>query len=179
MFAYCNNNPICFSDPTGRILTIEMFDYAVLGDGEELYFEEESEMSKALKKSTALLKEFKKNIEKFIASGATLSGGYWGTFSTYEGDSFTDKDLSLSVGSARYLMSISKETRTTGFLWWRKEESRYVADVLVWDVYDFTEWRTDDSFGSIMNNIAYIGQSMGLIVPYYWQAKFTLTTKWG
>ena len=178
MFAYCNNNPICYSDPTGCILAYDMFIEALEGDGSDQEYDEKSKAVRKLKKSSILIDIFLTNVEKFISSGATQFGSYHGSFSTYGAESFNDKDLSLSIGAARYIMTITKETRTSGFGWWKKEEMRYVATITVFDTYDFTEWRTDNSFGSIMNNIAYIGQIFDVVKPYDWQATFTMSTDW-
>lgn len=75
-------------------------------------------------------------------------------------------------------MKIHRETRTIGFWFWKRKQSRYVADVVIYDTYDFTEWRNDGSLGSIANNIAYIGQMMGFIQPYDWSANFVMATAW-
>ena len=53
------------------------------------------------------------------------------------------------------------------------------VEVVVYDRYDFTEWRNDGSFGSVMNNAAYLGQLFGYIKDYDWEATFTYTTPWG
>ena len=178
MFAYCLNNPVCHADPSGHMVAFDMFIQALDGDGSDQEYDDESELAKKLKKSHALLQLFEENVEKFIASNAKDYCIYHGTFSTYSGTTFADKDLALSVGAANYTMTITKETRTAGFLWIKQEQTRYVATVIVHDIYDFTEWRDGSSFGSIMNNIAYIGQIMGYIKAYRWQAVFTIATDW-
>ena len=178
MFAYCLNNPVLHNDSHGD-LAIPFFLDAFLGDGAKKKYGERSRLARSLKKSKAVLNEFDKNVKKFIDSGATKYGTYFGSLSTYDASSLNDYDLSLTVGRARYIMTIQKETRTKGILWWRREESRYVAQVSVWDSYDFTEWFSGSSFGSIMNNIAFIGQAVGLVVPYDWSVSFTVATRWG
>ena len=160
------------------MLAYDMFEEALNGDGSDKEYDEKSKLSKALKKSTAIKAEFEKNLNDFTNYDTLLYGLYYGTISTYEGNTATDKDLSLSVGAARYSMVIYKETRTTGFLFWEKEQVRYVAEVTVTDTYDFTEWRTDGSFGSRMNNIAYFGQHFGIIKPYDWKSTFVISTEW-
>ena len=178
MYAYCNNNPVNFCDQTGHMIAYEMFMEAFLGDGDDRIYDEKSKLSKALAKSESLQKEFEENLAHFINSGATEFGIYIGTISTYSGETFSDKDLALSVGKARYSMTIVEELRTSGFLWWKKEEHRYVATITIFDKYDFTEFRTDFSFGSIMNNLAFFGQIGGIVEPYYWEAQVVITTEW-
>lgn len=48
----------------------------------------------------------------------------------------------------------------------------------MWDSYDFTEWFSGSSFGAIANNIAYVGQVIGVVIPYDWNVSFTLETEW-
>ena len=178
MFTYCNNKPVSNVDPTGHMIAYDMFEEAIFGDGSRKEYDEDSKLSKALAKSKALQTEFEENLAKFIDSGAIMYGTYFGSISTYDGETLSEKDLALSVGAARYIMTITREHQTSGFLWWKKEEVRYVATIIISDVYDFTEWRNDSSFGSIMNNLALIGQIVGLVKPYHWSAEVVIRTEW-
>ena len=65
-----------------------------------------------------------------------------------------------------------------GILWWKHEETRYVATVLVYDEYDFDNLREWDGFGNIMNNIAYEYHMLGGGHDYEWSATYTYATKW-
>ena len=61
--------------------------------------------------------------------------------------------------------------------WWifKKTKTRYVADITVSDIYDFDEYRDDNSFGNIMNNLGYGMQNIGIIKPYEWEASVLAT----
>ena len=45
--------------------------------------------------------------------------------------------------------------------------------VTVYDIYDFTEHRTDKSFGAMVNNLGHSMQNLGLIQPYNWSITFS------
>ena len=148
-----------------------------MGGGEAQYYGGRANVSQTLCKSTAIWSEFEDNLADFRQSGAEVES-YSGSFSTYDGCNRYDYDLSLSVGAAGYTMEIRKETRTSVFLFWKKEQTRYVANVTVTDTYDFDAWRTDNSFGSVMNNLGLALQYSNVVVPYKWEATFTISTKW-
>lgn len=164
------------SDPHGQ-LALRFFLDAFMGTGEKRNYRNNSRFANALKKSTAVLNEFEKRRRILDASGATQMLCK-SSISLYENETANDKDLSLTVGQADYMMQITKETRTIGILRWKKEQTRYVAEVKMWDSYDFTEWFPGRSFGAVMNNIAAIGQFVGVIIPYDWEVNFTIKTKW-
>lgn len=43
------------------------------------------------------------------------------------------------------------------------------------DVYDFTEWRSMDSFGGIVNNLGYVMQKIGMLDDYTWSVSYNIT----
>ena len=176
MFAYCNNNPVVLLDPSGKVAACFFLD-SFMGDGKKRSYNNNSRFARALKKSTSVLNVLEERIQALEAAGAKRTY-YKSSMSVYAEDTLNDKDLALTVGRAEYTMQLTKETRTTGVLWWKKEQTRYIAEITMWDSYDFTEWFPGHSFGAIMNNIAAIGQFVGIIVPYDWEVSFTIATKW-
>ena len=176
MFAYCSNNPIILLDPSGNV-AVCFFADSFMGDGKKRNYNNNSRFARALKKSTAILNVLEERIQAIEAAGAERTYCKSST-SVYAENTLNDKDLALTVGKAEYTMLLSRETRTTGALWWKKEQTRYVAEITMWDSYDFTEWFPGYSFGAIMNNIAAVGQFLGIIVPYDWEVSFTIKTKW-
>ena len=175
MFAYCNNNPILLNDPNGQV-AVNFFLDAFMGDGNKRIYDNKSGFAKALKKSTAVNNKFDEQVQKLKATGAKRSYKK-SKVKVYENETINDKDLGLTVGQAHYTMTVTKETRMVGLLK-KTEQTRYVAEVTMWDSYDFTEWFPGHSFGAVMNNIAAVGQFVGVIVPYDWEVSFTMKTKW-
>ena len=43
--------------------------------------------------------------------------------------------------------------------------------------YQFIKFNLTER-GAVMNNIAAVGQFVGVIVPYDWEVSFTMKTKW-
>ena len=121
--------------------------------------------------------EVSNNLNKYVDSGKT-SVNYEASVSLYGRDNLADFDLSYSVGKASYSMKIAEETKTSGFWIFKKTKSRYVINVTVSDIYDFDEYRTDKSLGSILNNWGYDMQQIGFIKPYAWEATYTVYEKW-
>ena len=75
-------------------------------------------------------------------------------------------------------MSITEETKTTGFWIFKKTKKRYITSVVVSDVYDFTEFREPNSIGSKLNNWGYENQNEGDIIPFAWDASYTVYSDW-
>ena len=171
MFAYCNNNPINNVDANGNIpLKAARFllTYWILGSGYDLYLDDSSLVSKALKKSRTM----KKVIKAMIEDGKTYGSGTV-TFGRSE------LDLWLGIRNASYKIEITKQTETKRFLFFKKTKTRYIANVIVFDIYDFnTGNEKGDGIGSILNNIGYWAQENGLGNKYYWEAEYTYETKW-
>ena len=171
MFAYCNNNPVIFSDPSGELVSVDILDIWTSGNGEDMYFDEKSNISKKLKKSRIIKGIINAEIEK-MENGEEYGSGTV-TFTSEE------PDLWLGIRAASYTMTISKETRERGFWFLKHNESRYVVDVIIYDTYNFNFGsETGDGIGSILNNIGFYAQEMGLGTEYKWEAYFKYETKW-
>ena len=174
MFVYCYNNPIMYKDTSGYFpwTAFEMLNTWLNGDGTDQYYSKKSRIVKQLKKSSKMQAAINTAIENYKA-GQSVTFGY-GEF-TSEEDGW---DLYLSTQHFSYTITVEKETRTVGFLWWKHKEERYVATVEVYDRYDFNNLREWNSFGNIMNNLAYIYHIFGGGDDYEWFATYTYTTKW-
>ena len=55
---------------------------------------------------------------------------------------------------------------------------RYCATVMVYDEYNFDEYRKGLTFGNVMNNIAYGYYNAGGGNDYDWYAIYTYYTEW-
>ena len=191
MFAYCENNPVNCNDSLGLAKTssffkgitkalrvsIMMLKHAFKGKGKSQSYGPSSCVSKALSKSVIMQGVIDKNIEEFKKNNKTKAT-YDGSVSLYGKDNMYDVDLSYSVGKASYNMTISQETKTTGFWFLKKTKTRYVVDVFVSDRYDFDEYRDNATLGSILNNWGYDKQQEGSLVPFEWDASFTYYSEW-
>jgi hypothetical protein len=87
-------------------------------------------------------------------------------------------ELYLSTQHFDYSITVVKETRTKGILWWKHEEVRYKAIVSVHDTYNFDKFRECNSFGNVMNNLAYSHHILGGGNDFEWYATYTYSTKW-
>ena len=154
-----------------------MLKQAINGNGEKQVYGAESDISKTLSKSKIMEDEIEKNLKDYKESGEKTVT-YDGSVSLYGKDNIYDLDLSYSVGKASYSMTIIEETKTTGFWFFKKTKSRYVINVTVSDVYNFDEYRNDQSLGSMLNNWGYDMQKNGNIKPYSWDATYTVYKKW-
>ena len=77
-----------------------------------------------------------------------------------------------------YQIYVERQTRTSGILFWKQRQERYVATVTVYDEYDFDlkEWK---GIGNTLNNIARILHiGMGVGRDYKWTAVYTYNTSW-
>ncbi len=175
MFAYCNNNPVNYCDASGQYAlqaAFELFYTWIDGDGTTQYYSENSRMVKLLKKSSKMQKYIYQALENYVIKDEKVTRGT-GEFTGSE-DGY---ELYLSTQHFTYCISVTEERRTRGFWFWKHEEVRYTATVTVYDTYDFDEFRDWNSFGSIMNNLAYIYSFFGGN-DYDWYATYTYTTEW-
>lgn len=117
------------------------------------------------------------NIQKFNSSGLRMAT-YTGSVSLYGRDNKYDFDLSYSVGKASYSMTITTEEKTTGFWFFRTTKTRTVTAVKVSDVYDFDEYREGFTLSNLMNNLGYTAQTIEVIVPFSWDAEYTVYGDW-
>jgi hypothetical protein len=59
-----------------------------------------------------------------------------------------------------------------------EETDKGDALYLFFSHYDFDEYRTDKSLGSMLNNWGYDMQNIGVIKPYEWDAAYTVYGDW-
>ena len=173
MFAYCNNNPVNYSDDNGNAplkVARFLFTYFIFGGGKNLILNNFSFVSRALKRSKTMKNKINEEIEKY------KKGEEYG-----KGDVIFQKkepDLWLGVRKADYELTIKEETKETG-LFKKKEKTRYVVNVKVYDTYDFNVGdETGDGLGSYLNNFGYWMQENNLGKVYYWEAHYEYKTKW-
>ena len=142
------------------------------GDGEEKVYTEGSRIVKQLKKSSKMQSYIDDAIDNYMEGKSTTTGS--GEFTSRE-DGY---ELYLSTQHFTYSIEVEEETRTAGFLWWKHDETRYTATVTIHDNYDFDSYREWNSFGNVMNNLAYLYHSLGGGKNYEWSAIYTYSTKW-
>ena len=175
MFAYCNNNPIMYTDSTGCYPLQTAFEFLetwLTGDEDEQNYSEESRIVKQLKKSKKMQSYIDSAIENYKSGQSTTTG--YGEFTAGE-DGY---ELYLSTQHFDYTITVAEETRTVGIWFWKHEETRYTAAVTVHDTYNFDTFREWNSFGNTMNNLAYAYHILGGGNDFEWFATYTYSTKW-
>ena len=83
----------------------------------------------------------------------------------------------LAFGAVSYIITVRTETRTRGVWFWKHEQTRYVAEVMVSDFYNFDS-KPWSGLGNILNNGAAILHCVGVGKDYYWEANYSYATKW-
>ena len=71
-------------------------------------------------------------------------------------------------------MTISEQEILVGFGPFQKNTAVYAVNVVVWDIYNFDEYRDGNSLGSILNNFGYDLQKKGYLTPFSWRAQYTV-----
>ena len=174
MFAYCNNNPINLRDITGETpleIALDLLLKWIYGNGENQYFDDDSSIAKKLKKSKTMRATIDKEIQKFENNDS------YGSDSVYFGDD--GPDLWLGIRRANYEVTITKETKESGFWIFKKTQTRYVVQVKVADTYNFNIGNeTGDGLGSVLNNLGYWAQENELGNEYEWEVTYVYTTEW-
>ncbi len=175
MFAYCNNNPIIYTDFTGNYPLQAAFEFLrtwLSGDGDEQNYSEGSRIVKKLKKSKKMQFDIAAAIDNYKAGQSTTTG--YGEFTSGE-DGY---ELYLSTQHYDYTITVVEEFRTVGIWWWKHKETRYTATVTVHDIYNFDTLREWNSFGNVMNNLAYIYHFLEGGNDFEWFATYTHSSKW-
>ena len=174
MFAYCGNNPVMYVDANGEAplkVARYLLSYWIYGNGESLYLNKNSFVTKTIKKSKTMKEIIDSEIRKYEKGSAYGTGNV--TFKSNE------TDLWLGVRNASYEISITKETKTTGFWFFKKTKTRYIVSVKVYDTYNFnTGDEKGDGIGSWLNNLGYWAQKKEIGKEYYWEANYEYKTKW-
>ena len=175
LFAYCKNNPVKNVDITGHYPLEAAFVFLetwLNGNGSIQNYTVKSRIVKKLKKSKKMQSYVGKAIDNYKA-GQSITSGY-GEFTAAE-DGY---ELYLSTQHFSYTVTIAEESRTTDFWWWKHTEARYTATVVVHDIYNFDKLREWNSFGNVMNNIAFLYNALGGGRDYEWFATYKYSTKW-
>ncbi len=174
MFAYCNNNPVNMVDSNGNesiaVLLLKMW---LEGNGEDVFFDENSSVSKTLKKSRTMKARINAAIKLYEDTGIKENDDSI-IFTKYE------PDLWLGIRRAYCKTSIIDEQRkTVSFLGFRLTYVQYTIEVTVSDTYNFNiGTETGDGFGSVLNNCGYELHKNGIGTDYKWESSFTFTTSW-
>ncbi len=175
MFAYCGNNPVINEDKTGQFFlnaAIQLLKRWLNGDGTTQYYGEKTAPVKALKRS----EKMRGKVNEAILNYQNDSSNYY-VRDTVE---FTRDDgwnSYLAFGAVSYIITVRTETRTRGVWFWKHEQTRYVAEVMVSDLYNFDS-KPWSGLGNILNNGAAILHCFGVGKDYYWEANYSYATKW-
>ena len=175
MFAYCGNNPVINEDKTGQFFlnaAIQLLKRWLNGDGTTQYYGEKTAPVKALKRS----EKMREKVNEAILNYQNDSSNYY-VRDTVE---FTRDDgwnSYLAFGAVSYIITVRTETRTRGVWFWKHEQTRYVAEVMVSDFYNFDS-KPWSGLGNILNNGAAILHCFGVGKDYYWEANYSYATKW-
>ena len=174
MFAYCNDNPVNGVDRAGsKSIAVFLLNHWLKGDGEDLSFDEDSFVSSEIKNSNIFKEEIEARIADFKNGGPSKLSSKELIFTSAE------KDLWLGIRRANYDIEIEEETKTFTFLGLRFTKTHYVATIRVYDIYNFNRGdESGDSIGSVLNNIGYSAQEIGMGTEYSWEAFITYETKW-
>ena len=174
MFAYCLNNPVNMVDYEGEApLKVSRYflTHWFFGDGESLYLDDDSFVSRKLKKSDLMVSIINAEIQQHPNGKLNIKGT-----NSFDSDEI---DLWLGIRGFHYELSIIKETKETGFWIFKKTKTRYVVQVKVWDTFDFDSGNeTGDGLGSILNNFGFWLYENNVGVNYYWEANYVYKTKW-
>ena len=196
MYAYCGNNPVNRADPTGESWAVDalnalsdmydqweanhrvplknaqlLFGNFLFGDGSYIRFGALTSISRKLKNSPIMQKKIEEEIAKFE------NGESYGVGSVYFDSS--EKDLWLAIRWADFKMTIETETRTRGFWFFKRTQTRYNVFVTVTDRYNFNSGNeSGDGVGSLLNNAGYWLQENHWGTVFDWEANYVYTTAW-
>ena len=202
MFAYCENNPITRSDPTGYLSVVSIGGFIVgviggvvvgagieviegleaafdllstwiVGDGSSQIYLDGSPIVEALQDSPKMDGHIQNAINRYESGGAAA---YYGT------DEFTPTEdganLYLSTQHFSYFIAVTTEKRFRGFWDQNCKQERTVATVYVYDTYDFDP-KAWNGIGNVLNNLAYyLNYYGGTGNDYYWCAAYSYKCEW-
>lgn len=174
-YAYCNNNPVMFVDPSGergiKVASTLLLD-AFFGGGANKDYVRNQDFYTTFYLSPILNKEINKRFEEFKLSGES-SSRVSESIAFYGNDLNPDDfDLHLGVGKANYTMEFKKEAVNKRFLWKTWNETQYSVTVTISDTYDFDEYREGRTISNWLNNWGYDMQKKGNLTPFFWSYQF-------
>ena len=198
LFAYCGNDPVNRADPSGKYFlalvlistmiafpiveygvgvataatelagvvylkgkgydaAASMYEHAFCGRGEDLTTDTVSPiLIEKLKNSSSL----NKKLGKEMTPGKTA-------FDTY------DSSIEFKRDSEADLYYAAQKVNYRA--WGRKENGKWKIDIIVWDTYDFGEYRIISegfSFANAANDLGTTLEIMGEMDPYSWWARY-------
>lgn len=192
-YAYCYNNPVMYSDPSGYslkdtvkeiicntgvafleergwTLAAKMFEHAFWGGGKNFGLETSLLMISEIKKSSGFSNELKLTIMNNISNNTLVNQGLPGIFYINDFDyEFLENEPNLhySIQHADYDIVV--------FCMF----DYCIAMITISDRYDFTDIRTIDeedgleiSLSNLANDLGYFLQISELIEPYDWSVTF-------
>jgi hypothetical protein len=176
MFVYCLNNPVNGCDPFGTFVfpvAEELLDTWLEGDGSDQYYDEDSKISRKLKRQKKIKNIYKQALASYQSGESKAT---WGTGSVYLGED-DSVDLFLAIRNCSYEIEITEKRRTVGWLI-KREQVKYIVTITVSDTYNFDKQKWD-SAGNVLNNIARISHEyFGVGTDYTWKAVVTYETGW-
>ena len=175
MFAYCGNNPVKRSDSSGKSwgVALQFLDKWLWGDGSYEIYDWRSGIVGLLSSNNKIHSLVYKAYKETNSSQNHIEGT--GEF-TFKEDG---PGLYLSTQHFNYyIYDVKKEVRVVNYIFFKKTQVRYTAKVIVYDYYNFDSVREWNSFGNIMNNIAYYMHQYGAGKDYMWYAAYIHATPW-
>ena len=122
-------------------------------------------VSKSIQKKIENKTKNTKQIQDKIQSCINQSNGKSFTSADCKGSvEFTEGDLYYSMQKTNYKISGIKT-----------DDSTWNINVNLFDKYDFTEFRLNFTMGALANNLGFVMQHTGLLIPYNWDVKYNMT----
>ena len=85
----------------------------------------------------------------------------------------------MAAQHCNYSITVITETKETGFWFFKKKKTRYVASVTVYDTYDFNEIREWTGLGNILNNGAFLAHEyLDIGADYGWEIYYVYYGDW-
>ena len=149
-------------------ISIYFLNYWLSGNGEDLYFDEGTDISAAFKNSPTTQAKINTELQKYI------NGESYGKTSIMYTSS--EPDLWLSARNANCVITISESSRYSRSYGILTKDTVYSIDVTISDFYNFNSPHdSGDGIGSTLNNIAYYAHALGYGTDYNWKVHFTCT----
>ena len=134
-----------------------MYQHGIYGKGTDLSSETYALMEKKIKSSLDYYYKIEEITDKYRNAGSFASSDKLTI-------NFSSGDVYYAIHSASIFVRGTKIRDSYGVGW--------DLTVTVYDIYDFTEYKTDKSFGAKVNNLGYEMQNLGLIQTYNWSITF-------
>lgn len=189
IYIYSGNNPVMYIDPTGKGFFTTLFVTvvaavvvkAVVSATSKAYLTATKKdlsndmfqksmhgptgnVSKSIQKKIENKTKTTTQIQDTIKKCINQSNGKSFTAADCKGSvEFTEGDLYYSIQKTNYKISGTKIDNST----WN-------INVNLYDTYDFTEFRTSLTVGALANNLGFVMQHTGLLIPYDWDVSYDM-----